>query len=183
MHDCGQEPGPEAVPTVELEVFGTVRKGEQAEVAIPPGLEAAHDGFHPALADAVVPQARTHGQRSKEPDAAPVGGEVRSGELAVDRRGEGGVRIGGKAGTDIVGGPERISWSGVNRGARCFVVVCIMPWAGWHVQHPRQLIRPLNPLIPHTHRSTPDAKNPHRNGAGFLQKTLGKNVTSCRRSP
>ena len=79
-------------------MFGTVCKGEQLGVLHPPGVQARHDGFHEALADALLPEVRTHGQRPKEPYTPPVGGEVRADQLAVEFRAEGRRGIGEPAG-------------------------------------------------------------------------------------
>jgi hypothetical protein len=63
-----------------------VGKGEQTRMFGSPCRETLYNRFHQSLADTPIPEVRTHGQRTEESHAAPVGDEVRPGELAVDLR-------------------------------------------------------------------------------------------------
>ena len=60
----------------------------------PPLGETLHHGLDQVYPDALIPEVGTHGRRSEEPHAAPVGREVRTHQLSVDLCREGRSRIG-----------------------------------------------------------------------------------------
>src|SRR5260370_25010349 len=88
-------------------MLGALREGEQPDVARLPGREKFHGRVEQALSDGPIPVLGPAGQRTEEPDAAPVGGEVRPDQAAIELCGQRGPRIRSPPGADIIGVAEK----------------------------------------------------------------------------
>ncbi len=104
-HDGDQASGPVAEPLIETEVLGAAGEGEEAQVRTSPGVEAFHRGLEQALGHAPIPQIRADGERTEQPDAAPVDEAVRADKLPRQLRGQHRAWIGPPARADDVGLP------------------------------------------------------------------------------
>ena len=74
----------EAEFPVQRQMQRALRESTQPGMARAPGVELRADGLDQAFADPAPLPVRIHRDRPEEPDAAPIGDEVGSDQLAVD---------------------------------------------------------------------------------------------------
>src|SRR5689334_5130096 len=111
-----------------------MRESEKPGVFRLPLIEQRHDRLHQTLAYAAIPKIRPNGQRTKEPDAAPVSRKVRTDKFSVRFSSKRRLRIGAPSGADVAGiaheshrvrqtdeGAEREPHDGVGSGELSFL--------------------------------------------------------------
>src|SRR5271169_5102166 len=83
-------------------MLSALREGEQPGMAGVPAREQLHCRIEQALRDGPVPVLRGDGQGPEETDTAPVGGEIRSDQTAIEFCGEPAARVRLPPGPDTI---------------------------------------------------------------------------------
>ena len=88
--------------SIERQVEGALRKGEQPGMAGAPGIELRADRLDQAFGDAAALPVGVDRQRPEKPDAAPAGDEIGADQFAVQLRREAGDMLRSEAAIDEV---------------------------------------------------------------------------------
>src|SRR4029077_20426042 len=77
-HDCGQKARVKTILLIETDMLRAVGEGEQSDMPRFPRVELLHSPGEQCLGNATLLQIRSHGERTKETNAAPLCGKIRA---------------------------------------------------------------------------------------------------------